>query len=75
FTAQMAFDMGLIDEIGYWEDAAKATARALDVEQVKIFRYEERFSFSSFLKGSGGLTPEALMRNLARPKLLYYWQY
>lgn len=75
FSAQKALDLGLIDRIGYWEDAMSLTAEVLNVDQVKVFRYEEPFSLSDFLHGAGGVEPETLLRRIASPRILYSWPF
>ncbi len=75
FSAQKALDLGLIDQIGYWEDAMSLTAESLDVDSVKVFRYEEPFSFSDFLRGAGNVKPETVLRRLTRPRIMYRWQF
>jgi protease IV len=77
FSSQKAMDMGLIDEIGYWEDAMVLMQDELDVASIKVFRYEEPFSFSDIFKVSSGagLQPESALRRLLRPQLLYFWQF
>ena len=75
FTAAKAQESGLVDGIGYWEDAVAKTAELLDVDNVKIYRYEEEFSFASFLRSSRGLQPTARwFDNFSRTRLLYRWQ-
>lgn len=52
FTAAAALDAGLVDELGYWREAVAAMATLLDQPEVKVLRYEEHFSWSSFLKAT-----------------------
>jgi protease IV len=49
FTATEALKNKLIDRIGYWDDAMSETCKLLKVEAVKVIRYEEHFTFSTFL--------------------------
>ncbi|MDA0989853.1 MAG: signal peptide peptidase SppA [Verrucomicrobia bacterium] len=75
FTAQDAVASGLIDGIGYWDDAVNATADLLGVPRIKIYRYEEEFSLSSFLRSSQRLNPTArLLDSLSSARFLYQWQ-
>ena len=75
-TATDAEDLGLIDEIGYWDDALKRTSELLNVEDIRVIRYEQEFSLSSFLMSRSILSPASeLMRWTSRPRLLYRWQF
>ena len=75
-TATDAEDLGLIDEIGYWGDALKRTSELLNVEDIRVIRYEQEFSLSSFLMSRSILSPASeLMRWTSRPRLLYRWQF
>ncbi len=40
FTANRAFEEGLVDEVGYWEDAMDAIGELLGRDEVRIVRYE-----------------------------------
>lgn len=73
-TAVQAVDAGLVDEIGYWEDAQAATAELLGTHDIKVYRYEERFSISTFLRAFQGLSPAAWSEQLGRVRLLYQWR-
>lgn len=75
FTASRALKLGLIDQIGYWENAMSKTAEFLHVDNVKVYRYEEEFSFSGFLKAVQPWKPTVdLVRKISRTRLLYLWQ-
>lgn len=74
-TAPDAVNLGLIDEVGYWDDVLLRTSELLNVEDIHVVRYEQEFSFSSFLKSRSILSPASdLMRWTSRPRLLYRWQ-
>jgi protease-4 len=74
-TALDAEDLGLIDEIGYWDDVLDRTSELLQVDDIHVVRYEQEFSLSSFLKSRSLLSPAAELKRLAdRPRLLYRWQ-
>ena len=75
FTASEALQMGLIDQIGYWEDALAKVAQQLGVHDVKVYRYEEEFSFSGLWKAFQIWNPSAfLLRKASHTRLLYLWQ-
>jgi protease-4 len=74
FIAEKAKDLNLIDEIGYWEDAMDAMAELLDVEGVKVIRYERQPRFIEWLSSVEGRAPVAdWLRDQARPRFLYLW--
>jgi len=50
FTASQALELGLVDEIGYWEHAVARTAELLAVRDVKVYRYEPEFSLASLIR-------------------------
>jgi protease-4 len=75
FDAAEALGHKLIDEIGYWDDAIAKTAELLNVEQVKVVRYEQQPAFLEWLSGVKSplpSTPSALDA-LSRPRFLYLW--
>lgn len=75
FTADTAVDLGLVDEIGYWSDAVAKTAELLNVDDVKVYRYEEAFSFASLLRSAAHWNPaSALFPPASRSRLMYLWQ-
>ncbi|MBN1558078.1 MAG: S49 family peptidase, partial [Lentisphaerae bacterium] len=71
-TAERAASFGLIDEIGYWEDAVRRTAELLEADEIKVYRYEEEFSLSAFLRAAQRWNPEAALRRLGGTRLLYH---
>lgn len=74
FVAQQALELGLVDEIGYWEDAIARAAALLDVPSVKVIRYEQHVDFWTwFLSVRNPIRPEAWLREHARPRFLYLW--
>jgi ClpP class serine protease len=42
---------GLIDEIGYWDDAVEYTKRMLGVKNIKIVSYRRHRGFGSIFSG------------------------
>jgi protease-4 len=75
FTASTALSLGLVDELGYWQDAVAKTAELLGVDEVKIYRYEERLSLAAFLRAATHWDPASdLFLRLGRARLLYLWQ-
>jgi protease-4 len=75
FTARQAIELGLVDEIGYWSDALASTAEMLDVGAVRVYRYEEEISLSSFFKSTYDRNPlSALLQPFTRTRMMYLWQ-
>lgn len=75
FTASMAKDLGLVDQIGYWRDAVSAAAQLLKVDKVKVYRYEREFSLSTLLKGAQMTPPRSQLQfDSTDIRFLYLWQ-
>ncbi len=53
FLADEALNEGLIDRIGYLEDAQAEVAELLGVEQVRFVRYSQRASLADLLRSPG----------------------
>ncbi|MDA0323741.1 MAG: signal peptide peptidase SppA [Verrucomicrobia bacterium] len=73
-TVTQALDSGLVDEVGYWDNAVDAVARLLDVPSVKIFRYQEAFSLTSLLMSvrDTSFSLDTLLHS--RPRMMYLWR-
>lgn len=74
FDSQQSLDAGLIDEIGYWDDACEALKRLLDVEDVTIVRYESHVSFQDWLAQMRTHNPISARLPLTSSKPMYLWQ-
>lgn len=73
FLPDVALEASLIDEIGYWDSVMARCAVLLDVDSVKVVRYEYRSSFMDMLRGARlGITPQGMLRQ-ASPRFLYLW--
>jgi protease-4 len=70
FTAAEAQRLKLIDEIGYWDDAMTRTAELLGVDNIKVYRYQEQFSFSDLLRSGTSINPKAWLQQ-SSPRLQY----
>jgi protease-4 len=55
YTAKAALDLGLVDEIGYVDDACKAAASKAGLTNPTIQTYEEPTFFESLLTGKSDL--------------------
>lgn len=75
FTAHDAKEFGLLDEIGYWDDAMRLTAKELGVDEIKVYRYESR-TFLSEIFGSVAsrdVLSEWLNGQMKTTRFLYRW--
>jgi protease-4 len=73
FLPEVAQEAGLIDEVGYWEDAVAAMERLLDVDGVKVIRYEQPADFwSVFSSVKFDWSPQGLL-NRSYPRFWYLW--
>ncbi len=77
FPADKAVAAGLMDEIGYWQDAMTRTAELLHVDRIAVYRYETGFSFSSLLRGrlQRSILADAADLLESRSPLMYRWSY
>jgi len=71
FTAQRAMELGLVDDIGYWEDAVSQITALLNVPEIIIYRYEESFSISSLLRAVQNLNPRVWLGRQDSARLQY----
>ncbi len=75
FTARKAMELGLVDKIGYWKEAENAMAEILDTGTVKVYRYEEDFSFSKLFRADSRWDPvSGLLERMPKTRFMYYWQ-
>ncbi len=75
FTADMAKEFGLIDKIGYLEDAIQeaATLGGLGADNYKAVTYEKPFLFESLLGMQAPSTPSGASQNLANALTPRLW--
>jgi protease-4 len=73
FSAGDALDKGLIDEIGYWNDALARTAQLLDTGALRVVRYEPQRTFiEQLIEGKSPVVLPGL--KLRSPQFLYLWK-
>jgi protease-4 len=73
FSASDALKKGLIDEVGYWNDALACTAQLLDTGALRVVRYEpQRTFFEQLLEGKSPVVLPGL--KLHSPQFLYLWK-
>jgi len=74
FLPQVALEAGLIDEVGYWKEVMDACSLLLDVEEVKVMRYERPGSFWQALSSARfNFSPQALINKNRSPQISYLW--
>ncbi len=78
FTAQQAKEAGLIDEIGYLQDAVEIAKKEAGVSEAKLIVYARPTEFRSNIYAGGAGRPdftETLRRivSLNSPKFMYLW--
>ncbi|MFQ5963492.1 MAG: signal peptide peptidase SppA [Candidatus Scalinduaceae bacterium] len=52
YTGKQALDNGLVDQIGYTEDAVKVTKEMTGLEEAKIIKYKRTFTLGEIFAGS-----------------------
>lgn len=73
FSATAALNKGLIDEVGYWNDALARTAQLLDTGSLYVIRYKPKRTFIEQLFEEK--IPVALPNlKLHSPQFLYLWK-
>lgn len=78
FTADQALENGLIDAIGYEEEALESLAKEanLELEEVRVVKYDFPISLVEALSGSAQAnTPESMWKNVMEstvPQAMYY---
>lgn len=74
FLAEEAIELGLVDVLGYSVDAFAMAAERLSVEELKVYRYEVRFSLGDLLR-SPGLLGQAWLGIAPRhdARAMYRW--
>lgn len=74
FVGPQALKLGLVDQIGFWEDALEKTAALLQTDSVKVVRYEQPVDFLSWLMSMRSPISLPSLRAHLRPRFLYLWQ-
>ncbi|MCU0857680.1 MAG: signal peptide peptidase SppA [Pontiellaceae bacterium] len=73
FSADAALEKGLIDKIGYWDDALASAAELLDSGALRVVRYEpERTFLEELIEGKSPVVLPNL--KLRSPQFLYLWK-
>ncbi|MBU0677013.1 MAG: signal peptide peptidase SppA, partial [Verrucomicrobia bacterium] len=74
FAAEEALSHGLIDQIGYWDDALAATAKLLGVDSIQVVRYEQQLSFFDMLTQLKARFSLPRLQDASSPRLMYLWR-
>ena len=74
FPAERALEQGLIDRIGYWDDAVAELEKTLGVSAVRIVRYQKSGGLLELL--TEARAPATLRSLLPErgPRMMYLWQ-
>ncbi|MFA5793670.1 MAG: signal peptide peptidase SppA [Candidatus Brocadiia bacterium] len=82
YTGQQAFEHGLVDELGDFNDAFEATKKLANLTNARVIRYKKRWSFGELflsemqnLKPSISLLPENSGLSMDTPRFMYLWTY
>jgi protease-4 len=79
YTADQALENGLVDEIGYIEDAQEAAKKLAGVTEAQVIRYRRQLTFMDILAGAkGGVNVNNGLQIdadsfLKTPRFLYLW--
>jgi protease-4 len=81
-TGEQAKEKGLVDELGYMEEAVAALKRLTGKSKLKVVRYDRRTSLFDLLNprvqqaagGADAAAARALASKLAEPPLQYLWK-
>jgi protease-4 len=78
YLGQKAKELGLVDAVGYFDDAVAETKKLAGLKDARVVEYAQPFSLAGLLGVESktpailDLTPEKLS-NMASPKLMYLW--
>jgi len=76
FSAGAALAANLVDEIGYFDDAIQRMANLLEVEEIRVVRYQRRPEIWDWL--ASVKTPQPLGLNMLKewdhPRAMYIWR-
>ena len=73
YTGQRALELGLVDALGYQQDALDAAARLGDIDgEPRVLHYRKRGGFLDLI--GGAVSPQRWLRHLTAPSLEYRWE-
>jgi protease-4 len=81
YTGKQALDNGLVDQLGYMEDAINATKELAEITEAKIIKYQRPWRLSDLLMATASavLSTRSIEINVPYgpsrdfPKLMYLW--
>ena len=79
YTGQKALELGLVDALGYQQDAIDAAARLGNIDgEPRVLHYRRRGGFLDLIGASGWIAgaaaPQRWLRRLMAPSLEYRWE-
>jgi len=76
YTAEQAKDSGLIDEIGFWDDAVEALQTHLGLETVQVVQFRSQLGLLELLTGSAQAAESKnawqQLMEMSVPRAMYY---
>jgi protease-4 len=74
YNAPEALDCGLIDDIGYIQEAIALAKLLANIDDAKVIEYEEPFSFENFMQAKSLIKLDMKgLYSLTTPQLMYVW--
>ncbi len=74
FTAEQALDLSLIDQIGYWTDAADRVTELLGADSVRFVQYYRHQDFLTMLTQAKAPWGRATLMEWQNPEMMYLWR-
>jgi protease-4 len=74
FGADESVQLGLADQVGYWDDALDRCAEMLGVDRVIVYRYEAPFSLKSIFSTLGRATVQGAVSAAPQSHPQFRWQ-
>lgn len=73
YTGQKALELGLVDALGYQQDALDVAARLGNIDgEPRVLHYRRRGGFLDLI--GGAVSPQRWLRRLMAPSLEYRWE-
>ncbi|HSV27488.1 MAG TPA: signal peptide peptidase SppA [Sedimentisphaerales bacterium] len=77
YTGQAAFRVGLVDRVGYMEEAVEEAMKLAGLDEAMVVRFREPLTLSELLMGVEGRTTFRMDRStiyeMSTPQLMYLW--
>jgi len=80
YTGKLAMDEGLVDAVGYMDDAIKEAMSLAGLNKAMVVRFREPYTLSELLMGAEGRAAmfkldRKTIYELSTPQLMYLWSY